>query len=166
MTDVTFGDAGGIMADALQDATREAVVGRERNLVAETIAEANSNLDEAAAVNEWDVQNVKSSVDVEVNETETGIGIRISYDHPASEFFEFGTSAHTIQGRPVLSFVWEERHDPPEWVREEFESATSDKGRPGYQVFFSEVEVEGIPETRFLRDALRFFQRQMEAMGQ
>jgi len=163
MTDVSFGDAGGIITEAVTDGVRETLVGRERNLIARTIIEANSNLEEAAAANEWDVESVTAEWDVETDERGGELAIRLENTHPAADYFEFGTSAHRIEGNPVLSFIWEERHDPPEWVREEFEPATSENGRPGFRVFMSSVEVSGIPETRFFRSALDFLQRQMEA---
>lgn len=161
MTDVNFGDAGGIITEELKDDVRESLVGRERNLIAQTVQRANENLEGFSGENEWEIENIKQSVNVETNETKTGFAIRIYYEHEAADFFEFGTSEHTISGDP-LSFVWEERHNPPGWVSDEFDSATSERGRPGYRVYFREVEVAGIPETRFLRDALRFFERQMK----
>jgi len=160
VTDVNFGDAGGIITEEVSAETRRVLVGQERNLIARTIIEANSNLEEAAAANEWDVENVTASWDFEVDERGDSIAVRLENTHPASQFFEFGTSAHTINGNPVLSFVWEERHDPPQW---NFNEETSDGGRPGYRVFFAQTNVQGLPETRFMRDALRFLRRQMEA---
>lgn len=165
MTDITFGDAGGIITEQATDAVREQLVGQERNLIARTIIEANSNLEESAAANEWDVQSVIESVDVRTDERGGTIAVRITYDHPAADHFEFGTSHHTINGDPVLSFVWEERHDPPQWVRENFDAETSDGGRPGYRVFFGSVDVQGIPETRFLRSALDFLENQLRGRG-
>jgi len=165
MTEVAFGDAGGIIAEELRDDVREQLVGRERNLIARTIAEAADNLRNAAAENEWDIENVLSSVQVETFERGDELAVRIDYDHPAAEFFEYGTSAHTIEGNPVLSFVWEQRHDPPEWVRENFNEDTSEGGRPGFRVFFASVDVAGLPETRFLRSALDFLENQMRGRG-
>jgi hypothetical protein len=165
MTTVAFGDAGGIITEAVTDEVRQQLVGQERNLIARTIIEANSNLEEAAAVNEWDVESVTASWDVVVDERGGELAIRIENTHPAADFFEFGTSDHVINGRPVLSFVWEERHDPPEWIREHFDEATSEGGRPGYRVFLPRVEVQGLPETRFLRAALDFLENQMRGRG-
>lgn len=165
MTDVAFGDAGALITEAVSDDVRRQLVGMERNLVAQTVIEANDNLRNAAAANEWDVQSVIESVDVRTDERGGTLAVRITYDHPAADFFEFGTSAHTINGDPVLSFVWEERHDPPQWVRENFSAATADNGRPGYRVFFASTDVAGIPETRFLRDALDFFENQLRGRG-
>lgn len=165
MTDVAFGDAGGLITEAAREEVRRQMVGQERNLIARTIIEANSNLEEAAAVNEWDVESVTASWNVEVDERGDTLAIRIENTHPAADYFEFGTSDHTINGDPVLSFVWEERHDPPEWVRENFEEETSEGGRPGYRVFLANVDVQGLPETRFLRSALDFLENQMRGRG-
>jgi hypothetical protein len=165
MTDINFGDAGGLITEAATDEIREQLVGRERNLIAETIQAANDRLEQFAADEEWDVDSVTAAWDVVVDERGGTLAVRLENTHPAAEYFEFGTSPHTINGDPVLSFVWEERHDPPDWVREEFEQATSDNGRPGYRVFFSEVNVDGITETRFLRSALDFLENQLRGRG-
>lgn len=165
MTDIAFGDAGGIITEEVTDEVRRQLVGQERNLIARTIATAANNLRESAAANEWDVENVISSVDVQTDERGGELAVRIEYDHPAADFFEYGTSPHTINGNPVLSFVWEERHDPPQWVRENFTEDTSDGGRPGYRVFLASVDVAGIPETRFLRSALDFLENQLRGRG-
>lgn len=165
MTDVAFGDAGGIITENVTDEVRRQLVGQERNLIARTVATAANNLREAAAANEWDIEPVLSSVRVETDERGGTLAVRIEYDHPAAEFFEYGTSPHTIEGDPVLSFVWEERHDPPAWVQENFERDTSDGGRPGYRVYFASVDVAGIPETRFLRSALDFLENQLRGRG-
>jgi len=166
MTDVSFGDAGGIITENLTEEVREALVGRERNLVASAIQDANDRLGNFASANEWEVEQVQKAWDVEVDERGGSIAIRIENTHAAAEFFEFGTSAHTINGNPVLSFVWEERHDPPDWVKENFEEETSDRGRHGYRVFFASVDVAGIEETRFFRHALDQLERQMKALGE
>ena len=77
--------------------------------------------------------------------------------HPAAPHFEFGVSPHTISGNPILSFVWE---TPPQWVREEFE-----REGDGWRVFFHEVnwgsDTGGIPESRFVRDALAWLRREL-----
>lgn len=167
--EVNFGDAGGIITQELTDEVREQMVGGKRNLIAATVRRANEVLLQRAASEEWDVEDVAASVNVEVNETSgtsagavsAGLSIRIWYEHEAAEFFEFGTSPHTVEGDP-LSFVWEERHDPPEWVRENFEADTSEGGRPGYRVFFASADVQGIPEVRYLRSALDWLEREMQ----
>lgn len=165
MTSVDFGDAGAIITENVTDEVRRQMVGQERNLIARTIQTANDNLEQAAAEHEWDVGEVTASWDVEVDERGGTLAIRLENTHPAADFFEFGTSDHVINGNPVLSFVWELRHDPPQWVRENFNEDTSEGGRPGYRVFFAQTEVQGLPETRFLRSALDFLENQMRGRG-
>lgn len=127
-----------------------------------TIARANGNLERWADQEDWDMETLRQAWDVVVDERGGTIAIRLENTHRAAEYIEFGTSSHTINGQPVLSFVWEDRFDPPGWVAEEFERDTSDAGRRGYRVFFASVDVAGIPETRFLREALDFLRREME----
>lgn len=83
------------------------------------------------------------------------------YTHDATEYFEFGTSFHRVDGNPILSFVWE---DPPQWVTEVFDQARSSGGqfRRGYRVFLSSVHVAGIQETRFIRHGLRWLRHELE----
>jgi hypothetical protein len=73
--------------------------------------------------------------------------------------FETGTADHEIEATnaDVLSFVWERRHDPPQWVRDEYE-----REGDGWRVFLPEVEVTGLPEGRFIRDSLNAFRRRLE----
>jgi hypothetical protein len=166
MTDINFGDAGAIITENLTDEVERQLVGKQNNLISQTIREAQDILREAAAVNEWDVEPVVDSLDlVETDRRGGTLAIRFGFTHPAAEYFEYGTSDHTIRGNPVLSFVWEERHDPPEWVREEFDRETSDGGRPGWRVYLPEVEVSGLPEVRFMRGALDFYESQLRGRG-
>lgn len=87
--------------------------------------------------------------------------VRFAFDDPRAGFFEFGTSPHTVEGDP-LSFVWE---DPPQWVREEFDQARGAGGRfqSGWRVFFQSVDVDGIDEVRYMREALRVLAREAAA---
>ena len=75
--------------------------------------------------------------------------------HPAAPHFEFGTSDHVVDGDPVLTFIWEE---PPEWVKEEFE-----REGEGWRVFLPQTEPSGLPESRFVRDALAWLRREVTA---
>lgn len=82
--------------------------------------------------------------------------VRWTWNHEAAPYFEWGTSDHTIEGDPVLSFIWEDRHNPPDWVAEEYEREGG-----GYRVFLPEVEVAGIRETRFMRHCLDWLRREV-----
>ena len=70
---------------------------------------------------------------------------RFGYTHIASEYFEFGTDAHTITptNAEYLRFEWE---DAPQEIRERFSETFP-------VVFFKEVDVEGIDALRFVRDS-------------
>jgi len=93
------------------------------------------------------------AVDPEAGE----IDMTWEWRHPAAEFFDTGTSNHTIDGDPVLSFIWE---DAPEEVRAMFPHTERDGGDP--RVFFEEVTVKGINETAFARHGLRWLRRQLK----
>lgn len=91
---------------------------------------------------------IESARDPSVERTDDGeVRVRFGWDHPAAEYLEYGTSAHTVDGDPVLSFVWD---DPPQWVQDEF-----NREGGGYRVYFASVDVAGIEEVRFARYALR-----------
>jgi len=115
-------------------------------------------LDRFARKFDYQIESVKASLQpVEVERSGGTLTIRFGWEHEAFPYLEFGTSEHTIDGDPILSFVWEERHDPPAWVREEFEAEGD-----GYRVFLPEVEVAGVKETRAIRDALNWLRRELQ----
>lgn len=163
MTDINItDDAAAIITENLTEQVEHELVGKQDALVFQTIQEAHENLRQAAAEHEWDVESVIDSLELVETDTRGGtIAIRFGWAHPFAEFAEYGTSAHTVEGQPVLSFVWEERHDPPQWVREQYEAETSDGGRPGYRVFLESVDVDGIPEVRWVRGALDYYENQL-----
>lgn len=76
-----------------------------------------------------------------------GMAVRVSwaFDHEAAQHLEFGTSEHTIEGDPVLAFEWP---DAPAEVRNMFDATFP-------TVFFQEVTVDGVAETRFTRESLQ-----------
>lgn len=91
-----------------------------------------------------------------VEQSDRHFRIRFGWDHKAAPYLEWGTSDHTIEGNPVLSFIWEDRHDPPDWVAKEYEREGG-----GYRVFLPEVEVAGVSETRFMRHCLDWLRREV-----
>lgn len=146
------------LARSLLDQAEHELVGKQDNLVHQAIQFVRGRLERYGREHDYRVQPVLDSLEpVEVDRSDRSVTVRFGWSHEAFGYLEFGTSAHTIEGNPVLSFVWEQRHDPPEWVAEEFE-----KEGDGYRVFLPEVEVAGVRETRALRDAIHMVRRQLE----
>lgn len=166
MTDVNFGDAGAIITEELSAVVREEFVGGRNNLIFQTIEQAHEYLRAAGEQHDYAVESVIDSLELtETDERGGTIAVRFGWSHPQADRYEWGTTDHTIRGNPILSFVWEERHDPPEWVRAQFDRERSPRGRPGYRTFLREVDVSGIKEIRFARRALDDLQRALEEGG-
>jgi hypothetical protein len=147
----------GKLQEALFDDVERRLVGERDNLVAQAISFVHGRLDRYAREFDYRVEPIKESLVVEgVQRSGGSITVRFGWTHEAMPYLEFGTSEHTIGGDPVLSFIWEERHDPPDWVAEEFEAEGD-----GYRVFLPEVEVAGVRETRAVRDALNMLRRRL-----
>jgi len=138
---------------AREEAYRE-LVGKRDNLVFQAIQESHDRLRKVGESEDYDVEPIIESLEL-VEVDESGGEIRWGWSHPAAEFFEFGTSPHTIEGDPILSFVWE---DPPADIAAQFEAEGD-----GVRVFFSSVDVSGIVETRFVRAGVEFLARARNA---
>ncbi|WP_395166355.1 hypothetical protein [Natrinema pallidum] len=108
--------------------------------------------------NDYDVRALLAGLEVEVTRTSEGVWATARLPDPAI-LFERGTVDHEVHARnaDVLSFIWEKRHDPPEWVREEY-----DREGDGWRVFLPSVSVSGLPEGRFIRDTLNEIRRQLK----
>jgi hypothetical protein len=87
----------------------------------------------------------------EVSADSDSVRVAWTVDHEAAGFLEFGTSDHTIEGDPLV-FDWPDA--PPE-VQAMFESTFP-------TVFFTEVEVSGVAETRHTRRALQALARDLQ----
>lgn len=98
---------------------------------------------------DYDVDSIIAAGETAVERRDDRVVVRWGWPEPAI-FFERGTVGHAVKAKQadVLSFIWE---DPPQWVREEFE-----REGDGYRVFLPEVEVSGLPESRFIRDTLNW----------
>lgn len=145
----------GLETALLDDAERQ-LVGERDNLVSQAVQRVQGRLERYAREADYDVQPIVDSfTGVDVDRSNGRLTIRWGWAHPAVKYFEFGTSDHTIEGDPVLSFIWE-RSEAPDWVAEEF-----DREGDGYRVFLPEVEVTGVQETRAIRDALAWLRREI-----
>ncbi len=76
--------------------------------------------------------------------------------HPAAPHFAWGTSDHTVDGDPVLAFVWE---DAPQSVHEKWPDTDRVDGDP--VVFLPEADVSGLPESRFVREGIDWLRREV-----
>lgn len=98
--------------------------------------------------NQYDIEPVIQSLEGPTVTREEGrVVVRWSFEHPAAGYFEFGTSDHTVEGNPVLSFTWE---GAPQGAVDKF----SERWNPSPDVVVTEVEVSGIDEVRFTREGM------------
>jgi hypothetical protein len=142
------------LREALLDDVERELVGKQDNLVFQFVDRAHEVLEEYGQRHDYDVEPVIESLgQPEVDRGEGYITVRIGWSHEAAPYFQMGTSDHEIQGNPVLSFIWE---SPPTWVRHEF-----DREGDGFRVFLPEVDVSGLPESRFVRSALDWLRREV-----
>jgi hypothetical protein len=143
------------LADALLDDAESKLI--DGGIVGEARQAAHDRLRQYADQYDYRVDAIIESFELDtVERSDRTLTIRWGWTHEAAVYFEFGTSDHTIEGDPVLSFIWEERHNPPEWVRENYE-----REGDGYRVFLPEVEVDGVRETRFARRSLRYLENEL-----
>ncbi|MFA1612052.1 hypothetical protein [Halobellus rubicundus] len=136
----------------LDDAERRA----REELAPELKRKANELLTRYGQRHDYDVGTLTEAARVEVARTADAIRVELYYPHPAL-LFERGTVDHPVEGDP-LSFVWSREDDPPEWVREQFEREDD-----GWRVFLQKVEVSGLPEGGFIRDALNAMRQQLRS---
>ncbi|MEF8887335.1 MAG: hypothetical protein V5A30_05965 [Haloarculaceae archaeon] len=147
------------LREAVLDSAEARLVGEQANLIFELVELVHTRLRAYAKRNGYDVESTIDSLGTpEVTRTGDKLTITIGWESEQMMRWEFGVSPHTIDGDPVLSFVWE---DPPQWVRDEFDQARAGGGqfRSGWRVFLPSVEHPGIPESRAIRDALRAFRK-------
>lgn len=104
---------------------------------------------------EYKVETLIEAGEVGVDRQPGRVVARWGWPEPAI-FFERGTVDHAVRAKnaDVLSFIWE---DPPRWVREEF-----DREGDGWRVFLPKTEPSGLPESRFIRDALNWLRRRLQ----
>jgi hypothetical protein len=133
--------------DKIERAARE-------QLAPEVQEQAHSILQAYGSRNDYDVQPLIDAGDHEVVRERDRILVRWGWPEPAI-YFERGTVAHEVRARGdgALRFRW---GDPPQWVRAEFE-----RDGDAWIVYLPSVNVEGLPESRFIRDALHWLRRHL-----
>lgn len=151
------------LREAILDDVEAKLVGEEANLVFQFVELVHSNLRSYANRNGYDVEStIESLATPQVDRQRNTISVTVGWESEQMGRWEFGVSPHTIDGEPILSFVWE---NPPGWVREEFDQSRGEGGRfaSGWRVFFESVDHPGIPESRAIRDALNGLRRVLSA---
>lgn len=106
---------------------------------------ARQNWKAYAARNGYDIDHIWEDAELSVTRDDSSVSIRVEWPG-LTALFEWGVDPHTIEGSPLLSFVWE---GPPEGTRP--------PGAPEH-VVADEVNwgsvTGGIPEARAIRDAI------------
>lgn len=156
MVEVEF-DPGALEADVVEELA-EVLMGTD-GLAQQSIDRSHARLREYA--DDYDVEPVIESLVVPragpaFQPDEREIDLRWEWTHPAAEYFNSGTSDHTIHGDDVLSFIWE---DAPRSVRDMFPGTERQDGDP--RVFFQNVTVTGISETQFVAHGTEWLQREL-----
>mgnify|MGYP000161425013 CR=1 FL=1 len=147
------------LREAVLDSAEARLVGEQANLIFEFVELVHTRLRAYGKRNGYDVESTIDSLGTpKIDRTRDNLTISVGWESEQMMRWEFGVSPHTIDGTPVLSFVWE---DPPQWVRDEFDQARAGSGqfRSGWRVFLPSVEHPGIPESRAIRDSLRAFRK-------
>jgi len=134
--------------DQVRDATLDAALRTARETwVPAMVEQSHQRLRQYGGANDYDVEPIIASLNLpRVTREDDRIAARWGWSHEAAPFFDAGVSPHTIEGDPILSFVWE---DAPAGVREMFSGTERVNGDP--RVFFRSVEHPGIPASHFVR---------------
>lgn len=136
----------------LEDVSREAAMEAANRWY----SSANETLTQAGDDHEYEVFPVVQSAQPPQWDENEGAAV-MAWPHQAAVFFEHGTTAHEVEGDPLLVFEWEEMRG------EEF----ADTGKTFEEVFdefptvfLPRVSVDGIPRIGFAeqgrRDAARW----------
>lgn len=134
------------LQEALMDEAEGQLYDNPDNMAFAFLQLVNENIRDFANEQDYDLESIAESGRVtDTSRGNTRVSVTLEWDHPAA-IFEWGAPPHTIEGNPILSFVWE---DPPDWVKQEYE-----REGDGWRVFFPSVEHPGVPAGRFLRGAV------------
>lgn len=146
------------LSDAVLDNAEVQLIGGSDPLAFQFIQLVHERLRSYGRRYDYDVESTIDSLGTpEVDRSGDRITVTVGWESDQMMRWEFGVSPHTIDGDPILSFVWE---DAPAEVREQFSQARDDSGRyqSGVRVFFASVDHPGIPASRAIREALRGYQ--------
>lgn len=128
------------------------LVGKQGNLVFQSVRVAHGTLRSYGSRNDYAVEPITESVEIlETSRSQREFRVRWGWTHEAATYFQFGVAPHTIDGNPILSFIWE---DAPQGVREMFANTERVDGDP--RVFFRSVDHPGIPASRYVQGGINW----------
>lgn len=142
------------LREAVLEEAEATLIGEEANLVFEFVELVHTALRAYGERHGYDVEGTIDSLGTPVVDRSAGrITVTVGWESEQMDRWEFGVSPHTIDGNPILSFIWAE---PPEWVKDEFKQGRSASGEfvSGWRVYFESVEHPGMPASRAIRDSL------------
>lgn len=149
------------LTDAVLDDVEAKVFGESDNVTFRAIQAAHDRLRDYGNRYGYDVEPVIDSMQVvDAERTNRGVRVRVEWGHEAAGFFHYGTSPHRVEGNPVLSFLWE---DAPADVKAQFPDTERVDGDP--RVYFPEVTISGLPESRYVETFLKSMQAQLQERG-
>ena len=143
---------------ALLDGLEAKLVGQQGNLVFQAIRVSHGTLREYGQRNDYSVEPIAESLRVERERSQRDLTVRWFWTHEAAQYFNFGVSPHTIDGNPILSFIWT---DAPQGVKEMFPHTERVNGSP--RVFFQSVDHPGIPASHYVRAGTRWLQSELQS---
>jgi len=142
---------------ALLENVKRRLVGQQNNLIFQSVRVAHGTLRSYGARNDYDIGPImETATIVETDLTPRRFHVRWGWRHEAAKYFQFGVAPHTIDGTPILSFIWE---DAPQEVRERFPNTERVGGDP--RVFLGSVDHPGIPAARFVQAGLNWLRREV-----
>jgi hypothetical protein len=137
--------------DKLREALLDEMEQKAREEWAPKLLEyAHEILDAYGEEHDYDVEHVKQSAETIVERTDNGVRVRVGWEAEESVYFALGTSDHTVEGDPLLVFEFDQSEYPG--LSEAFPDGTA---------FLQEVDVTGLPESRYVRDALARLRREV-----
>lgn len=144
-------------SSALLASARERVLDERGNLLFQAVRVAHGALRSWGARHDYDVEPVTESVEVtNVSSTDRTVSARVTWTHSGAKYMNFGVSPHTIDGNPIISYIWK---DAPQEVREMFSDTERVGGDP--RVFLQSVDHPGIPAARFVQAGVSWLQQEV-----
>ncbi|MDF9748364.1 hypothetical protein [Natrinema salsiterrestre] len=133
------------------DEAEHELVGKARPLVFQAVRVSHGTLRSYGSRNDYDAEPIIDSFEgPEVRRSSGKLTVTWRWDHDAAVFYNNGTSDHTIHGDPVLVFRFDGDKYPH--LEEMFPDGTA---------FLPEVDVSGLPQSRFVQAGLEWLRQEV-----